>query len=299
MVEVGEARGAGGEVGIKLVALDLDGTILERGRLIEPRLVQALRALASSGVRVTTATGRPHSFQVELLPAQGLGAAAGVPHAIVADEREIFFLDGAAVGRPGAVPGRTRYVPHPTWNEAIRGRWHDLHPIAMGWLFRAQQEATRRGWECRPLQEEAAMYDRGLPTLALREPAYASEIHRWLEPQLLEGGVALCANRNGRLVQLHDAIAGKGPVLLELSRYWSIAPSQILAVGDSINDMSMVDGRYGFRCGTTANADEVVKEAVRDAGGVVASAPVGLGVLEILAAHGLLLESGMAAGSQR
>ncbi len=268
----------GARSAIRLVALDMDGTILEKGRMIQPPLVNALRRLASDGVRVTTATGRPLEFQEGILPENGLGAGVGVPHALMADEREIFLLDAE----------QRRYVPHAPWNDAVRTRWETLHPVAMRWLRRAEREGTTRGWECFQHEDEARMYERGLPTLAFQDAAQATEIQRWLAEQLTESGDALVANRNGRLVQMHDAATGKGLVLLQIARLWQIEPQEVLAAGDSANDFSMVDGRHGFRAGCPDNADDGIKEAVRAAGGHVAQERIGLGVLEVLGAYGLL-----------
>ena len=261
---------------IRLIALDMVGTILERGRIIQPDLVAALKRASGAGVRMTSCTGRPIEFQRQIFPENGLGAAAVVPHALVVDERELFLLDGAD------------YVPLEPWNTNVRERWKTLHPAAMEWLRRAEREAKRRGWDCSQHESEERMYERGLPTLAVQDAASAAEVRQWLAGQLSESGDALVANRNNRLVQMHDAATGKGLVLLELARVWGIHPSEVLAAGDSANDFSMLDGRHGFRALCPANADDGIKEAVRTAGGYVAAERIGLGVLEGLRHYGVV-----------
>jgi hydroxymethylpyrimidine pyrophosphatase-like HAD family hydrolase len=249
----------------------MDGTILEKGRLIQPALVAQLKRAAQNGVRVTSCTGRPIEFQRQIFPENGLG----VPHALVADERELFLLEGGD------------YVPLEPWNGNVRERWKTLHPPAMEWLRRAEREAKSRGWDAFPHESEERMYQRGLPTLAVQDADKAAEIRQWLAGQLSESGDALVANRNGRLVQLHDAATGKGLVLLELARVWGIQPAEVVAAGDSANDFSMLDGRHGFNALCPANADDGIKEAVRTAGGYVASERIGLGVLEGLTYFGV------------
>ena len=284
-------------MGIRLVAVDMDGTILERGREVKAELRGALLGLAEQGVRVTTATGRPLRFQLEILPANGLGAAGGTPQALIVDERELFLLDEAG----------ERYEPHALWNDEIRARWETLHPQAMEWLRKTEAEAQRRGWECGVHEEERRMYERGLPTLSFKDAEHASTMRKWvtgeLERDAAGGGqregneragvrthapLRLSVNRNNRLVQFQDAAAGKGNVLRALSELWGIAPREVLACGDSANDYSMLDGRLGFACGAPANADDGIKAAVRAAGGYVAEERIGLGVLEILRHHGLV-----------
>jgi HAD superfamily hydrolase (TIGR01484 family) len=273
---------------VRLVALDLDGTILEAGQHIAPAVVLRLRGLVEHGVRCVPATGRPLDFQLQLFHRHGLGGS-GVPSALMVDEREIFLPhDGAlsppAVSGAGQLPA---YQPLQPWNDAVRRRWRDLHPGAMAWLDRAYREARRRGWQAEQhlSAEEAAA--RGLPTLQLANPAEAAAICEWLERELATATEPLACNRNVRQVQIYDARVGKGPVLAEIARMWNIPAPQVLAVGDSLNDRSMLDARFGFRTATVGNADVLIKALVTDRGGYVAAARAGEGVLETLGAYNI------------
>ena len=260
---------------VRLLALDLDGTILEQGRVISSQVIVALRALDAAGVRCTTATGRPFRFQAGLFARHGLGADGSqglFPHALTVDEREIFWLDRVA----------RAYVPHRPWNDAVRTRWDPLHPVAMTWLEQARHEAAQRAWPSSLPFSADEMYRRGLPTIAFANPDHAAGIEQWLQAQLVEHEPRLTCNRNVRLVQIHDAQVGKGSVLAEIARLWALAPDEVLAIGDSANDFSMLDGRLGFRCAATGNADAAIKEAVRRAGGYVAEGHSGAGVVEAL-----------------
>lgn len=301
--------------GIRLVAVDMDGTILERGQVIRPPLVAAFQALREHGVSVTTATGRPLDFQVSILAAHGLGAAAGVPQALMADERELFLLSGGGRSRiaspiPAAVPAgptlsgllpsglarrtpdgsrgvRPAYVAHDAWNRAVRTRWKTLCPVALAWLSRAVAETGRRGWTCEPHDSVGVASDRGLPGLRSETVEQAAALRKWLAGELAREEPRLAVNRNGCLVQLQDAAVGKGNVLVELTRLCLLQPTEVLCAGDSANDLSMLDGRLGFQAAAPGNADAGIKDAVRRAGGYVAEAPAGAGVLEALAHHGL------------
>lgn len=275
---------------VRMVALDLDGTILERGECLTPAVVAALRRLAGCGVRCVTATGRPLPFQLALLARHDLGAVAGTPSALMVDERELFFLQPLGAGSAGVAghgPGGTSYLPHSTWNDAVRRRWRALHPQAMAWLERAQAESCRHGWPAARHLTDVEAERRGLPTLAFEQPEHAAALCDWLSAALATQAPELACNRNVRLVQIHDAQLGKGPVLAELARRWGIPPGQVLAIGDSLNDASMLDGHLGFRVATVGNADEHIATIVRRAGGYVAAARLGEGVIEILQAYGV------------
>jgi hydroxymethylpyrimidine pyrophosphatase-like HAD family hydrolase len=155
----------------------------------------------------------------------------------------------------------------------------------MSWLERARHEAAQRGWAGSVPFPTDEMYRRGLPTVAFPDPDHAAGVQRWLADQLAAHEPQLACNRNVRLVQIHDILVGKGLVLAEIARHWDIAPDEVLAIGDSANDFSMLDGRLGFRCATTGNADEAIMDAVRLAGGYVARGRIGAGVVEALRHH--------------
>jgi hydroxymethylpyrimidine pyrophosphatase-like HAD family hydrolase len=191
---------------------------------------------------------------------------------LMVDEREIYLL------------GRTdrAYIPLRSWNDAVRARWETLHPAAMAWVERARAEATAHGWQTSLPFPGDQMYRRGLPTIAFAAPDEAAAIQGWLAERLAAETPRLACNRNVRLVQIHDAMAGKGLVLAEMARHWHLAAEQVLAIGDSANDFSMLDGRLGFRCGAPGNADPAIKEAVRRAGGYVAEGRIGEGIVQVL-----------------
>ncbi|MGH3490876.1 MAG: HAD family hydrolase [Actinopolymorphaceae bacterium] len=261
---------------IRMVALDLDGTILEAGTTITGEVLTALATLRAGGVTVVTATGRPVDFQLDLLERHGIGPAAGLFGALIADEREIHLLDECQ-------PPARAYRPHDEWNDVIRKRWDTFLDEALGWLDRVADEAARRGWATRRY-DRTQIARRGLATIWIEEPHQAAALCAWLADQVADAGSELVCNRNVRLVQVIDRLAGKGNVLSTLADLHGVTADQVLAIGDSSNDISMVDGRFGFRSATPGNADAEVKAAVRRAGGYVAQGTVGAGVVEALAA---------------
>lgn len=258
---------------IRLVALDLDGTILESGTAISGQVLDLLRALRERKVACVTASGRPHDFQVDLLERHGAGPETGLFQALIADERELYLLDGD--------PAR-RFRPHREWNDRVHGRWLPLAGEAMRWLALARGEASRRGWRARVDVSEEEVVRRGLATLVMERPEEAAAICGWLSERLSSVDCGLACNRNVLQVQVYDAAAGKGPALAALATLLGLVPGQVLAIGDSVNDESMLDGRLGFLAATVANADDEVKAVVRRRGGYVARAPLGAGVIEVL-----------------
>lgn len=262
-----------------MLALDLDGTILEPGATIAGPVLEALGKLRDRGVMCVTASGRPVDFQLDLLAGHRIGAETACFRALIGDERELFLLGGYPAGG---------YRPHREWNEWVHRRWLHLAAESMVWLQRAREEAARRGSPVSEIASEDVVRRRGLATLTCGSPGEAADLCRWLSAALAGAGSALACNRNVRQVQVHDREADKGTVLATLTGLWALSPGQVLALGDTINDAPMLDGGREFQAATVANADDEIKAMVRRRGGYVARAAMGSGVLEALRALGVL-----------
>ena len=98
----------------------------------------------------------------------------------------------------------------------------------------------------------------------------------------LSDGIPLRVVRNNRLIAFRHRDIGKGILLARLAELLDVPQSKVFAVGDSHNDLCMLDGRFGFQSGTVANADPEIQEVIRQNGGPIASQPTSLGVAELL-----------------
>ncbi len=88
--------------------------------------------------------------------------------------------------------------------------------------------------------------------------------------------------RNSIYLRLCHADYHKGAALGELQRLIGINRENTFAVGDNLNDLSMLDGTYAALPACPANSVDEVKATVAEAGGYVASANDAQGVLEAL-----------------
>ncbi|HEX4640584.1 MAG TPA: HAD hydrolase family protein, partial [Chthoniobacterales bacterium] len=88
--------------------------------------------------------------------------------------------------------------------------------------------------------------------------------------------------RNTVYLRFCHADYHKGAALAELSRLLEISRDHIFAAGDHHNDISMLDGRFAAYPACPANAISEVKDAVKSAGGYVATKNHGAGVHEAL-----------------
>ena len=88
--------------------------------------------------------------------------------------------------------------------------------------------------------------------------------------------------RSGRAVHIALETAGKGRTLVRAAETRGLAPNEVLAIGDSGNDLDMLDGKLGLLPATVGNAEDSIKDAVHRAGGFVATREATWGVEEIL-----------------
>ncbi|MEM4872270.1 MAG: HAD family hydrolase [Thermofilaceae archaeon] len=259
---------------VKLLALDLDGTLLEPGEKILPSVVEALLKVAGKGVIVATASGRSLEDQLRILAGNGLGAEAGLPHYLIVNEQEIYELRGCM------------YQPWEEHNRIVRERWLSVLPRALQVAATEVEYLRGRGVAVELWPPDVAA-QRGMVVLKFERVEDARLCEARLR-QLLAGDSELQCDRSYRLIQILHKSAGKGPTLLTLLKALGLPEGAALCIGDAPNDLSMLDGSYGFMVAAVGNAEEEVKEAVRRAGGYVASRPRGEGVLEVLRAYNLV-----------
>jgi len=96
---------------------------------------------------------------------------------------------------------------------------------------------------------------------------------RFLMEEITPGFVKPLRNRH--YVGLVPRKAGKGNCIERLCKYFDIDTSSVLAIGNSHNDRSMLDGRLGFIPSAVVNADPEIKQLVLDNDGIVFEKSIG------------------------
>ena len=89
-------------------------------------------------------------------------------------------------------------------------------------------------------------------------------------------------HRNGVMVTVYSKSAGKGNALLAAAKHFGVQPYEVLAIGDSYNDISMIDGKLGFVGACVGNAEEEIKNIVKTGGGYIGNETAYKGVADIL-----------------
>jgi hydroxymethylpyrimidine pyrophosphatase-like HAD family hydrolase len=245
---------------VRLVALDIDGTLLRSDRTISERTRQAIDRARGNGVRLVLVTGRrqPSARRV----AEDLGG--DVP---------LVLHNGALVVDEGRVL-RCRPLPRASARRAIDvGRAAGAEPVlhcgskGEGWLL--VDAAARPGGLVGHYLERSRSEVRIVPDLLAAVDAEEriqvmfggarGEMEALFPVLGAELGITARIERTVYpstgvvLLDVLDASVGKAEALRFLQERWGIASSETLAIGDNWNDREMVEtaGR-GFVMG---NAD--------------------------------------------
>ncbi len=107
----------------------------------------------------------------------------------------------------------------------------------------------------------------------------ADEISAYITP-LLQNWPNLTAVRNSIYFRFSHKSYHKGSCLEAIASGLGIEPSGIMAMGDHLNDLPMLERRYAWHLSCPGNAVDEVKKKVEAEGGYIASSRVAEGAVE-------------------
>jgi len=233
---------------VRLVAIDIDGTLLRSDRTLSPRNRAAIARVRADGVRVVLVTGRRHPSARRV--ADELGD--GVP---------LVVHNGALVVEAGRII-RCRPLAREVAARAIdEGRACGLEPIlhcgtrGEGWLLidAAARPEGLVGYYLERAEGEVRRVFDVRDALALEEPIQVMFGGPCAELEPLAARLAERLGREARvertvypatgfaLVDVLDPGVGKAEALAFLQARWGIAAAETLAIGDNWNDRSMLE----------------------------------------------------------
>jgi len=251
-----------------MVGMDFDGTLIGHrngGVYVPSETYETLVALIDSEVEVGIVTGRGSWAMHKLLEQTGITWGRPFPTFICPRETFLYWVtDGER-------------QPDEAWNEA---RSRELAEL-VGSITPRQYE-WHRAIEAAGLEIAHWILwgDYGME-VGMHNPEDAEQVRQMLTEWVQDMPLAR-VHRNYALAHVVLETGGKGNTLLHAASQRGLAPGQVLAIGDSLNDLQMLDGKLGMHSGAVGNADPAVKQAVEATGGVVATQPSGAGVTEIL-----------------
>ena len=247
---------------MKLVALDVDGTLVNQDGSVALETKNALQRLYADGHKIVIATGRPIRSVLNMFQENDIDRHSGYPQAIITDERDIHLLRGGHYEMLQPHSQEAFAKEYSLLAEAHR--WVRECALALEVFFYENNEYMRQS--------------RGYLEILCRHPGVVEEALAWFDEHLL--GTDLIPVRNRQLIALRWRETGKGWALSRLTEVLSVSTTNILAIGDSLNDWDMLTREWA--AATTANADPEIKELINERGGHIAKQGYSLGVAELL-----------------
>jgi Cof subfamily protein (haloacid dehalogenase superfamily) len=253
---------------IKLVAIDMDDTLLDSKRVVSPRTRAAIKQAAGQGVTVTIATGRmyssavPYARQLEL----------NVP---------IITYNGALIR--ACISGETfwhrpidRQVAAEIMVLCREHNWYVQSYLDDVLYVKENNEKSAyyenvAGIKAVPMGDKLYSMP-GQPTkmLILEEPGKIKEIAETLRRQFGDA-ITLATSKPNYLEMNHPGV-NKGVALSYLAKQLHIEQHEVMAVGDSQNDLDMIEyAGFGVAMGNAADNVKKIAQAVtsgHDADGV-------------------------------
>ena len=252
---------------IRIVATDFDLTVYDyRDPPSMRSLERHFKDLAARNVMIGLASGRERESLQHELEKIGFEWGSPYPAFVICNEGEILRTDGTPW--PGAQAWNSHRLSQvEMWHGVIEARFD----CAVSWANRRRIPLTR------PVRKTPGGVD-----VVFDTPQNAERVRQWLLEKFGDDGRQTVLTRNHHIVLSMPANVSKGAALTELARLVDVQPSQVLAIGDNLNDWSMLGENRGFRVGAVANAIDEIKAGVLANGGYVASEPISRGVAEIL-----------------
>jgi hydroxymethylpyrimidine pyrophosphatase-like HAD family hydrolase len=239
----------------RVVATDLDGTLLRSDSTLSPRARAALRSARDAGLAIVLATARPARAVAEVFGAEDLADAAICANGAV----EYDLVTGRMVVHRPLSPQLAAEVMVridevlPGVAYAVETGHHVLHEPA--YSYRPSLDSQRF-----PVASRAELVAQPLVKLLVLVPdGTAAAAWALLSPSL--GDLVACTWSAGHgaadraypaLLEISAPGVSKAVALADLCTQWSVEPDAVVAVGDAPNDLPML--AWAGRAYAVANA---------------------------------------------
>ena len=229
---------------IKVIALDLDGTLLNSEKKISPRNLAAIRAAQEKGVKVVLTTGRPLKAMDFLL--QEIGTAG------LSDEYTITFNGGLVQKNTGEIIAKTVF----SRDDVVR-IYEETEALGL------PLDAISEGNVYKLVSDQESLYPLYNPYLNfipvsiedLSSQISYNKCVTAFQQDYLDGAIPKISPE---LRERFEIFKSRDMLLEALVEYLGIDASQVMACGDEANDASML--KWAGLGIAMANAVDEVKE---------------------------------------
>ena len=225
---------------IRMVALDLDGTLLTSRKSISPLTHTAVRQVAAKGVHVILATARPPRSVRDYHAALGLETPiVNYNGALIWDEKRKKVIQhvplDVEIARKVVEFGRKKY-PELLVSIEILDKWYTDHYSEIPEYMTETAKHFTPDF-VGPL--EAFMTVPITKLMLIGDPKWIEDLEKQI-PKKFAGKVAETRS-DATLIQLMNPAISKAMALDNVAKSLGITPDEVLAVGDAPNDIHMLE----------------------------------------------------------
>lgn len=251
---------------IRLLASDLDGTLLAPDGYLSPRTAAAIASAASAGITVVAVTGRSH-----LTAEYRLRSSPHLRTIVCSNGALVYDLESDRIERVRGISGDDL-------RELFGGLRREIPELSFGWESR-DGFAIEPGFGWGPGGGDGESLMGGPQTVgevAEAVKAFVShpeieeiELQELVRPHLTRGLNA--ATSGARFVEVTAAGVNKGTTLALLASEWGYDSAEVMAIGDHMNDESMLDWAgmavaMGNAVGAIKSIADVIAPSVHEEG---------------------------------
>lgn len=242
-------------MGYKLMAVDMDGTLLTSEKTISPKTIEAIEKAYAAGKVVTISTGRPvqglYRYEDAIKPDVPVITYNGAM-IIKLHSKEVLFhqcIDKASAKEAiekGNEVGTTVVV------------WSDNKLYANKINERVDKYKLLSGLEPIIIEDIDVLVEQGVTKLLwLDEAEKHFEYQKWLDKNLVNKKIVYCTSQPTFLEFMGEGVS-KAVALEKLGEMLGSTREESIAVGDGFNDLEMIE--YAGLGIAMENAPEAVKE---------------------------------------
>lgn len=233
--------------GYRMLALDIDGTLLNSAGELTPRVRKAITSAARTGIMVTLATGRNVRAVLPIAEALEITAPLVTSNGSVVirpASRQVYFhkpLEACVAGRAVLLMQRLGLTPYVSRMNLDGPEFFFQEAPAV------PEIDLRRGRAAESMQQvpdlaAAAAQMRPLKVMTLDRSDVVERASRYLSKQL-GAECRLLVTREGEgfsLLEISAPGVNKATGLAQLAAIFQISPAEIIAIGDNHNDIEML-----------------------------------------------------------
>lgn len=240
---------------LRLIATDIDGTLLGPHEAVTQRTIEALRAAHEAGVEVVAATGRSHWSAVPLIEPIGC-----VRWLLASNGATLMDVSSGEIVEQSLLDRATVRTLATTLNSEFAGlgfSWENAEGVFQDEAFRAIRSTA---FPSRKIaRRSSGVFEPGADDLAkmmILHPEMADTA--WLEAARPYIPTELSFATSGLgFVEVTSALADKGIALSALCERLGIAQAQTITFGDQLNDLGMLQWAGRGYAMANAHADAI------------------------------------------